>query len=66
MMWWYYLLLVLPILPNLWSLWHVRKHDFATEQEKHLWFVLGIFIPVFGGIIYFFWGRPRTLKAPLV
>lgn len=61
MTWWHIALLALPILPNMWSIWHVRNHDFATDQEKSLWFVLGVFVPVIGGIVYFCVGRRRAL-----
>ena len=29
-------LLLLPILPNLWSIWHAMRHDFPGEREKYL------------------------------
>ena len=64
MRWWHWIVLALPILPNLWSIWHVRNHYFATEQEKSLWFLLAVFIPVLGGIIYLVAGRRRALKEP--
>ena len=64
MQWWHWLVLALPILPNLWSIWHVRARTFPTEQEKSLWFLLAIFIPVLGGIIYIFWGRRRACPTP--
>ena len=57
-------LLALPILPNLWSLWHAFHRDFATSQEKMLWVGVCIFVPVLGGLAYFFFGRRRALKAP--
>lgn len=61
MTWWHIALLALPILPNMWSIWHVRNHEFATEQEKSLWFLLGVFVPVIGGIVYLCVGRRRAL-----
>ena len=27
-------LLALPILPNLWTIWHAMRHDFPGEREK--------------------------------
>ena len=63
MQWWHWLLLALPILPNMWSIWHVRAQNFATEQEKSLWFLLAVFVPVLGGIIYIIFGRRRAQTA---
>ena len=53
-------LLALPIIPNLWSIWHIVRHDFATAAEKKGWIWLNVFLPVLGGIIYFFLGRRRA------
>ncbi len=65
LLWWQWLILILPILPNLWSIWHVRSHYFADEQQKSLWFLLAIFIPVIGGIAYILIGRKKASKTPL-
>ncbi|MGX9365260.1 PLDc N-terminal domain-containing protein [Desulfoplanes sp. PS50] len=54
-------ILALPIIPNLWAIWHIFRHDFATPAEKKGWIFLNVFLPVFGGIIYLFIGRRRTL-----
>ncbi|GAU07843.1 PLDc N-terminal domain-containing protein [Desulfoplanes formicivorans] len=56
-------ILVLPIIPNLWAIWHIFRNDFATPAEKKGWIWLNVFLPVLGGIIYFFVGRRRTLDA---
>ncbi len=57
--WWAFILLALPILPNMWSIWHVHNNEFPTFQEKALWFVTAVFIPVLGGLAYIFFGRRR-------
>jgi hypothetical protein len=54
-------ILTLPIIPNLWAIWHIFHHDFATPVEKKGWIFLNVFLPVFGGIIYAFVGRRRTV-----
>lgn len=54
--------LVLPIVPNLWAIWHVYRHDFATPQERMAWLVAQIILPVIGGLGYFVFGRRRALK----
>ena len=64
MSWWHWLLIALPILPNLWSIWHVRAHEFPSHQEKSLWFLLAVFVPVVGGIVYFAVGRRRACLSP--
>lgn len=55
------LLIVLPILPNLWAVMHIFKNDFDTPQEKMIWLALAVFIPVMGGLIYLFLGRRRIV-----
>lgn len=57
------LLLVVPILPNLWAIWHIFRCDFNTSQEKMAWLAVAVFLPVLGGIIYLFWGRRRAHKV---
>lgn len=61
MSWWHFWVLALPILPNLWSIWHVRKHEFASDQEKSLWFLVSVFVPVLGGLVYICVGRRRAM-----
>ncbi len=56
-------LLALPILPNLWSIWHIFKNDFATPQEKMIWVFVATFLPVIGGIVYILWGRRKVIKG---
>ncbi len=65
LLWWHWVVLALPILPNLWSIWHIRSRYFISEQEKSLWFILAVFIPVIGGIIYILFGRRKASKTPL-
>ncbi len=64
MLWWHYILLVLPMVPNLYSIWHIRTHYFADEQQKSLWFLLAVFVPVIGGIVYLALGRKKASKTP--
>jgi len=53
------ILLILPIIPNLWAIWHIFKHDFTTPQVKMFWLAVTVFIPVLGGLAYVFWGRKK-------
>lgn len=55
------LLVLLPIVPNLWAIMHIFKNDFDTPQEKMIWLALAVFIPVMGGLIYLFMGRRRIV-----
>lgn len=57
------LLLVVPILPNLWAIWHIFRYDFNTPQEKMAWLAVAVFLPVLGGIVYLLWGRRRAHKV---
>jgi len=61
MQWWHLLLLPLPILPNLWSIWHVGTHCFSSQTERRLWLVVCILVPCLGGLAYVFFGRQRAL-----
>ncbi len=65
MLWWHFVLLALPMVPNLYSIWHIRTHYFADEQQKSLWFLLAVFVPVIGGIVYLAVGRKKASKTPL-
>lgn len=56
------LLLGLPIIPNLWGIYHAFYRVFPTDSEKMIWVCLCIFLPVLGGVIYFFVGRKRGRK----
>ena len=53
------ILLLIPILPNLWAIWHIFHCDFETGAEKMGWLFAAMFLPVLGGIAYLFWGRKR-------
>ena len=54
------LTLALPILPNLWSIWHSYKHEFSTPMEKYGWMLAGVMLPVIGGLLYLLIGFRRT------
>jgi hypothetical protein len=55
-------LLTLPILPNLWAIWHIFRNDFPTPQEKMAWVGGAVFLPVLGGVAYFLFGRKRVVR----
>lgn len=55
-------LLLLAILPNYIAIWQSFHREFPTPLERMFWFLLAIFVPVFGGIIYLIWGRKRGRK----
>lgn len=56
-------LLAIPILPNLWCIWHSYNHEFERPAEKALWMAAGIFLPVLGGLGYLVFGQRRARKA---
>ncbi|MBQ9407050.1 MAG: PLDc N-terminal domain-containing protein [Desulfovibrio sp.] len=60
--WWHILVALLPMLPTFWSILHVWKHEFATPQERALWLVLVVFLPVLGGLVYLVSGRKKALR----
>ncbi|MFO7818505.1 MAG: PLD nuclease N-terminal domain-containing protein [Thermodesulfobacteriota bacterium] len=57
------ILIIVPILPNLWAIWHIFRCDFNTPQEKMAWLALAVFLPVLGGLAYLFWGKKRAQKT---
>ncbi len=59
--WWHALLAFLPLLLNLWSIWHVWCHDFSGDfQKKVLWLCVSTFLPILGGLIYILAGRRQA------
>lgn len=56
-------LAIIPILPNMWCIYHAFKREFPTPAEKMAWMGVGVFIPVVGGLIYLIWGRRRGHKT---
>jgi hypothetical protein len=57
--------IVLLSLPNLWCILQAVKKEFRNPPEKILWLLLGIFLPVLGGILYLAWGRTRAEENKL-
>ena len=61
--WWFKpVLLLLPMLPNWWGLWHAWRHSFANPAVRMLWMCACVFLPVAGGLAYLLWGRAGALK----
>ena len=56
------LMLTVPILPTLWSIWHAHFREFPSHNEKMIWLGVCVFVPVIGGIIYILFGRRRGVK----
>lgn len=56
-------LLSLPILPNLWAIWHAMRHEFPGEREKYWWTLGAVFVPVLGGLAYLLFGLRRGKPA---
>ncbi len=53
-------LLALPSLINLWAIWHAFHHKFPSSEQRMIWLAIGVFVPVIGGLAYFFIGRKRA------
>lgn len=58
--WWHIPLVLLPMLPTLWSIMHIWRHQFSGPQQRSLWLLLVVFVPVLGGLIYIFTGRRKA------
>ena len=56
--------LSLPILPNLWCIWHARNHAFPAPGEQERWVRVGTFVPVLGGLLYLLIGWRRSMPLP--
>jgi len=52
--------LSLPIIPNLWCIWHASRHDFPNPNERVLWIRTGTFAPIIGGVLYLTVGMRRA------
>lgn len=59
---WHLPLLAIPILPNLWSIWHAFHREFESVQEKQIWIMVATMLPVFGALAYIFFGIRRSRK----
>lgn len=55
-------LLLVPIIPNMWSIMHLYRNEFPTQQERAAWIVAQVILPVLGGVGYILFGRKRALK----
>ncbi len=55
-----FVVLFIPILPNLWSIIHAYRSKFDNSVEKMAWIIVNIFFPIIGGLIYIFWGTKRS------
>lgn len=55
-------LLLLPMLPNLWGIWHISRRGFTGPEgspgSNIVWLAVCVFVPVMGGLAYIFFGRP--------
>lgn len=60
--WWHVIIWLLPMAPTFWSILDIWTHSFEDSQTKMLWLVITIFVPVFGGLAYIFWGRKKAGK----
>ncbi|MHC1710850.1 MAG: PLDc N-terminal domain-containing protein [Solidesulfovibrio sp.] len=58
----FFTILAVPILPNFIAIWHSFHREFPTHMEKMIWFLLAIFVPLLGGVVYLIWGRKRGRK----
>ncbi len=60
-LWLVCVLLLLPMLPNIWGIWHSGTRRFNTPQEQMGWISLNTLLPCLGGLIYIFVGRKRSM-----
>ena len=58
--WWHLILALIPILPNLWSIWDIWTHSFKDYQQKILWLIIAVFLPVLGALLYLCFGYKKA------
>ncbi len=56
------IIFMLPVIINLWGIYHASRHSFPSSTERTYWMGLCVFLPILGGVIYFVFGRPRGVK----
>ena len=54
--------LLIPPIINIWAICHAALRFPSGPQERILWVMLAMFIPVLGGIIYLIFGMKRSRK----
>lgn len=59
--WWHALVILAPILPNFWCIWHIWNHEFEPPERRIYWLVLTVFVPVIGWMLYIAIGRKQAL-----
>lgn len=59
---WPLLLLPLGCLFNFWGIWHAFTHNFPVAEERLIWMVVCVFLPVLGPLIYLAFGLRRSRK----
>lgn len=58
--WSFFLLLVLvSLIPWLIALVDVLRHEFRVPQNKLIWLLTLLFVPVIGWVLYFYIGRKQ-------
>jgi len=53
---------IIPFLLWLWALIDILKTEF-TEDNKIIWVLVVVLVPLIGFILYFFIGRDQKIKA---
>ncbi|MFT6873673.1 MAG: hypothetical protein ACJAVN_002695 [Roseivirga sp.] len=54
----------LPILVMLGALIDILKSEFQVQQNKLIWALVTIFLPLLGAILYFVIGRSQRAQQP--
>ncbi|MFT7149804.1 MAG: hypothetical protein ACI82Q_001664 [Nonlabens sp.] len=54
----------LPILVMLGALIDILKSEFQVQQNKLIWALVTIFLPLLGAILYFVIGRSQRTQQP--
>lgn len=54
--------LILPMLPNLWCIFQATTRNFIHPAERKIWLMVGMLLPVVGGVAYLVWGRKRVVR----
>jgi len=53
------LLILIPLGMTVWALIDVIRRDFEKDINKLVWIIVILFMPMLGGILYFFVGQSK-------
>lgn len=56
-----FMIVIGPYLVNILALIDILRHEFEPHQNKLVWLLVTLFLPMIGGVLYFLIGRKSRL-----